>query len=238
MTKLNHVDSVLANMIKAWPTLRGSRLDCLHHIATLSPGWDARWNEDGTLSIDEGKTTNNYPVKTEDEDADVIRYRAEGDDEQLASRLLWLRSEAVKEAFNRDNAENIIAAGDRYDPAFKDYPNAYGWENTIPSGGYRLLENIPENADRLWVKAFVGMLEEILHFKYPEHKFTRVSTDAAARYISDLDNAKTEARAALVRLKGTDLEKIELARRTVQAKIDALLKEAGQLGVAVEATIK
>lgn len=247
MTHLNHVDAVLVEMIKAWPTLRGSRLDCLHAIATKSTKYgEARWNEDGSLGIDNSGENVRFPEKTEDEDEEVIRCRAaiaEGEapqwkEQQLSSKLLFLRAQAVKENFNRANAEHIILAGNSYDPDFKDYPNAPGWENTLPSGGYDLLENVPENADKAWVQAFIELMEEVLRFKYPEHKWDGMAKDYAQRYRDNLVRAQDEARAILVRLKGTDQEKVKLARTTVQKQIDALIECAAGLGVAVEATIK
>ena len=251
---MNHVDTVLVAMLKAWPTLRGSRLDCLHDLATGSE-YDARWNEDGSLWVSPEKTTGSDVGRWDEAtDAEVLRYRDEAGEpdngvsttsvrktvarQALASRLLHMRSEAVKEAFNRDNAEEIIAAGNSYDNDFKDYPNSHGFDNTIPSQRYSLLENVPENADPLWVQAFIELMEEILRFKWPEHKFNGIAPDYAQRYRDDLERAKINAREVLIRLKGTDVEKIELARTKVQARIDALLKEAAQLGVEVEATIK
>jgi hypothetical protein len=240
MSDLNHVDTVLAAMIKAWPSLRGSRLDCLHDLATASPEFDVRWNEDGSLWVSDEKTTNNYPRKPEDEDADLIRYRSSGGKtarQQIADRLLTLRSNEVKENFNRDNAEEIILAGNRYDPDFKDYPNSYGWENTMPSGGYRLLANVPENADPLWVAAFVELMEELQYFKYPEHKFKSMAESYAKRYQDDLERAKAEAKEVLIRLKGSDKEKIALTQANVQKQIDALIAQAAIQGVKIEASI-
>jgi hypothetical protein len=246
MTTFTHVDQVLVAMLKAWPTLRGSRLDCLHVLATGSE-YDAKWNEDGSLWVSDEKTTDtSFPDKTEDEDDEVVRGRAKiaaggkgakWETERLADRLLTLRARALRESFTRDNAEEIILAGNSYDPEFKDYPNARGWENTLPGKSFTLLDNVPENADPLWIEAFIEMLEEVLRFKYPAYKFDGMAADYSKRYLDDLENAKVAARETLIRLKGTDVEKVQLARDTVQRQIDALMKQAAEMGVKVSAKI-
>jgi hypothetical protein len=235
-TELNHVDQVLVSMLKAWPTANASRLDCLHDIAT-SHEYNAKWNEDGTLWVSPDKMTpNDWLKKTEDQDDDVVRYRAKSDEEgttgvvarqMLADRLLTLRSRGLIEAFTRDNAELVIAAGNSYDPEFKAYPSPYGWANTLPRGSYQLLDSIPENADPLWIKAFIELMEEVLRF----------AADYAKRYQDDLDHAKTKAREVLIRLKGSDTEKVALKQAEFQKRLDALMAEAAQQGVEIKASI-
>jgi hypothetical protein len=250
MTDLNHVDAVLVAMIKAYPTLRGSRLDCLENLASGSTEYDVRWNEDGSLWVNEEKTARSgRPDKSEDQDEQVIAGLEDIANEKVgsifhrgavsrhANHLLFLRSQAVKEKFNVDNAEEIILAGTSYDPDFKDYPNAYGWENSLPSGGYRLLDTIPENADPLWIAAFTELMDAILWFEYPEHKWKGMSADYAKSRLDGLERAKSEARDILVRIKGTDKEKTALVQANVQKQIDALIAQAAKQGVKIEATI-
>jgi hypothetical protein len=236
-----HVEATLVQMLKAWPTLRGTRLDCLEDLATASE-YDAKWLPDGSLWVNSDKiTAGSYPDKPEEEDEDVVRYRdrkaTRYNAEALASRLLQIRRDRITEAFNRDNAEEIIAAGNRYSNPFRDYDNAPGWDNTLPRGGYSLLANVPQNADQEWVKAFIELMEETLAFEYPLGKFASMSPAYKQQYLDDLARAKKEAREVLVRLKGTDEEKVQQTRDRVQAQIDALVKSASALGVKVEATV-
>jgi hypothetical protein len=250
MTDLNHVDTVLVAMIKAYPTLRGSRLDCLENLASSNTEYDVHWNEDGSLWVSPEKTTSsNWGEKSEDEDDQVIAGLKDIANEKVgsifhrgavsrhANHLLFLRSQAVKKNFNIDNAEEIILAGTSYDPDFKDYPNAYGWENSLPDGGYRLLDTIPENADPLWIAAFTELMDAILWFEYPTHKWEGKSKDYAEGQLAGLERAKSEARDILIRLKGSDKEKTALVQANVQKQIDALIAQAAKQGVKIEATI-
>jgi hypothetical protein len=240
---MNVVDTLLVGMIERWPTLRQTRNDALYDLAekTAEYGDEIEWDADGNIafsknnrgefgySLREDLQTKEDELRAkrnlEDKTPGTVAYRVA--EQMLASDILFARREHAKEEFTRSNADLIVQSHD----------HAFG--NTLPgSNAFRFFETvIPENANPLWIEAFVGLANDILHFNYKASKFEGMALDYAARYQSDLETAKQKAKAFLIRIKGSDTEKRDLAKAAIEAEITKLRQRAEAAGITLEATL-
>lgn len=228
------IDAILVQMLKAWPSLRQTRLSALYEIARNS---ESRWTEDGDVFVPAGALTRSDTFRDDEEtkfagkrleimSMDDNSIRAKAAKQMLAQDIVRFRKDRADEEFIRENAELLIEARD----------HSFG-EVIFRAGALRLLDNIPANANPLWVAVFVEMCEDIGYAKYPIERFHNHAEDYKKLYADDLEAAKAEAKEILIRLKGTDAEKQNQNRGAVQKKLQALLDEAARLGVKINAEV-
>jgi hypothetical protein len=239
--EMNAVDELLVGMIQRWPTLRNTRNDALYDLAekTSEYGDEIEWDADGNIvfSLKSGEFHSGIGQTLEEKEAEIRAKRASSAyspgsiqhtvaGQMMASEILFQRREAAKKAFIRDNADLIVASRD------------HNWGTTIPgSNAFRFLQTIPEHANPEWIEAFVGLAQDIMLFKYPASKFEGMADSYAARYQSDLEVAKENARAFLTRAKGTDKEKRDLAKSKLEEEIAKLRDRAAKEGLTLEASV-
>ncbi len=228
----NAIDQVLVELIKSFPTLRASRLDALYAIASSS---DCKWSPEGDVVIDPSMNYRDKPVCAPEDDHDLVRYRAKmetGDKfatEQYADRLMWLREYQNKSDFIRENAEVIVAAGNSY---------KHGFVEAAPSGPLSFLEkDVPENANPEWVKALTELAEEIGYYREPEGKYQNMTVEARNAALKRIEECKLRAKTFLIRVKGSDTEKMTLLRQQFEARLASLAKEAERAGVVITSTV-
>jgi hypothetical protein len=234
-TGMNKVDTLVAQMIRAYPSLRSTRWDALLEI---SGNYEATWDADGNISIGyDSVQMSEYAV----DETGIINAQ-----ERLDAALA--AGNASPEAIEQHKAnvadEFIHQHGDR---------DRYLWirehadvlaqcrRRKIRNGGssshFKNLQMVPDNIDPEWKRAFIEMAQEVVYTPFNEAKYSHYTADYRDRARNEWATTVGKAKDFLIRMKGTDTEKKALMLKTYQDKLAALMIEAERAGVVITATV-
>ncbi len=203
-------DQAVTMMISAYPSLYQSYTDVIYKVMTK---YDASWDSDGNITFDESE----YPAYVPDkipEDYD---------------QLFWIMEQAQHQALV-DNVHLVIQ---------KNSIRFSNFSQQVPSDKLRLFDQeIPENVNQEWVDAFLFVIANITHYRFPAGKFDSTTDDFKNGYYNRLTECQVSAQKAKIKLDGTDAEKQQLKRDAHIKAIDALLKSAAADGFNFEVVEK
>lgn len=154
---LSHVESLLAKMIRAYPTLRHTLLDAV--MAVMNSPYNV-WDYDGNIKL----------------------HSSEFDESRKEPVSLREKADYVVEQYFRDNAEEIVKSDGFRDPFPDEWSDGFFFGTTLPTHcGFDMLKSIPDNANPVWIGLFKEALDAIRYFNFAPSYMSRNPTMRAER---------------------------------------------------------
>lgn len=166
---LSHVESLLAKMIRAYPTLRHTRFDAI--MAVMNSPYNV-WDSNGNIKLHSG------------EFADSIK------EERMSLRG---KADYIVEQYFSDNAEEIVKTKDFRDPFPDEWSDGFFFGTTLPTHcSFDMLKSIPDNANPVWIGLFKESLDAVRYFNFAPSYMSRNPTMRTERE-EQLAATKTKA---------------------------------------------
>jgi hypothetical protein len=210
----DEINATLAAVIRAYPSLRHTRMDA---VAAILEDSHSHWDQHGNL----------LPAKhaITPSDRDYINR----DDVKPADKLWYSSCEAVEQYF-RDNADMIARTPDFRDPFPDEWCDGFGFGTTLLNQhkSFDMLDSLPENVNPLWMDIFIQFFKQVLDFRFNSAYIARYPNST---HYAGLEKAKEKARNWLIKLSGSEKEKSDLTKKIINDGFKKLKDQAARTGV-------